>query len=506
VTARFKQSEGGHSGRRPVEEDWQDPQAFLEVLESLRCPVDMRPLRWQSDNSVLVSSDGARRYPVTDGIPCLFAPNEWPEGRTDVTEMVRSFYEETPFPNYDDLDSRESLVAKARRGVFAHLLDEQLPRPSTVLEVGCGTGQLTNFLGMSWGRTVIGADLCLNSLRLAKSFRDRFSIANTQFVQANLFRLPFEDHTFDLVICNGVLHHTSDPEAGFRALARKVKPGGRVIIGLYNWLGRLPTLWRRDLIAKFGERWVGLDPRLRGGRLNDGRWAAWFMEQYRHPHESRHSMAEVDRWFDRSAIDVVNTIPPLGGEIFTEETRLFCRRAKYGRLDYVASELELLLEGGKDGGLYMMIGEKRAPSGLGISMQPSLSTKFSAPAASGTRGFGWVFTAVFTIIGLWPLFFGHPVRWWSLVLAAAIALVTWFAPVLLSVPSRLWLGLGLALNRFVSPLVLGLLFYVAVTPMAWLMRLFGKDILRLRRKDRDGTYWLAREPRGPRPDSLRKQF
>jgi SAM-dependent methyltransferase len=179
---------------------------------------------------------------------------------------------------------------------------------------------------MNWGRTVIGADLCLNSLRLAKAFRDRCSIANAQFVQMNLFRPPFPDATFDLVVCNGVLHHTSDPRAGFDALARKVKPGGHVIIGLYNHLGRLPTLWRRALIERFGDRFASLDPRLRGSKLNTGRWAAWFMDQYRHPHESRHSIAEVSRWYDAAGFDVVFTIPPAGGETFTEDTALFDRR------------------------------------------------------------------------------------------------------------------------------------------------------------------------------------
>jgi SAM-dependent methyltransferase/uncharacterized protein YbaR (Trm112 family) len=340
--------------------DWREPLAFLEIQKHLHCPVDMRPLRWIEEEGVLVSSDGLRRYPVVDGVPCLFAPNEWPAGRSDVTDMVKSFYEETPFPNYDDLDGRESLLTKARRGVFARLLDEQLPRPAVVLEAGCGTGQLSNFLGIGWGRTVIGADLCLNSLRLAKAFRDRCSINNVQFVQMNLFRPPFPDETFDFVVCNGVLHHTSDPEGGFHSIARKLKPDGHIIIGLYNWLGRLPTLWRRALIESFGERWAALDPRLRGSRLNSGRWAAWFMDQYRHPHESRHSMEEVARWFDRSGIDTLFTIPPVGGEDFTEETQLFRARPARSRLDYIVSELEMLLAGGKDGGLYMMIGRKRA--------------------------------------------------------------------------------------------------------------------------------------------------
>ena len=338
---------------------WREPLSFLEIQEHLRCPVDLRRLRWLEDEGVLLSSDGKRRYPVVDGIPCLFAPNEWPQGKTDVTDMVKSFYEETPFPNYDDLDARESLRTKAKGGVFARLLDEQIPRPAMVLEAGCGTGQLSNFLGMNWGRTVIGADLCLNSLRLAKTFRDRCSIANAQFVQMNLFRPPFPDDTFDVVISNGVLHHTSDPEGGFRSIARTLKPGGVVIIGLYNWLGRLPTLWRRALIETFGERWAALDPRLRGSRLNTGRWAAWFMDQYQHPHESRHSMGEVEDWFRRSGVELVLTIPPVGGEDFTEDTQLFRARPTRSRLDYVASELEMLLTGGRDGGLYMMIGRKR---------------------------------------------------------------------------------------------------------------------------------------------------
>ena len=348
--------------RRTKESDtaWKDPRAFLAIRDLLRCPVDLQPLRWVEADTLLTSADGARRYPITDGIPCLFAPNEWPQDKSDVTDLVKDFYEKTPFPNYDDLDTRGSLTLKARRGVFARLLDEQLERPAMVLEAGCGTGQLTNFLGMGWGRTVIGGDVCLNSLRLAKAFRDRCSIVNTHFVQMNLFRPPFAEGTFDLVICNGVLHHTSDPEGGFHALARKLKPGGHVIIGLYNWLGRLPTLWRRALIEHFGERWAMLDSRLRADRMNAGRRSAWYMDQYRHPHESRHSMSEVSRWFDRAGIEPLFSIPPIGGEQFTDRTPLFRARPPASALARFGSELEMLLTGGRDGGLYMMIGRKRA--------------------------------------------------------------------------------------------------------------------------------------------------
>jgi nitrate reductase NapE component len=126
--------------------------------------------------------------------------------------------------------------------------------------------------------------------------------------------------------------------------------------------------------------------------------------------------------------------------------------------------------------------------------------------ASSNRSFGWVFTAVFLIIALWPLVSGGMVRWWSVFVAAAFALVTVAAPNLLALPNRLWLRFGLLLNRIISPVVLALLFYFVVTPMGALMRVFGKDSLRLRRRGSDATYWIKRDPPGPKPDSMNHQF
>jgi len=126
--------------------------------------------------------------------------------------------------------------------------------------------------------------------------------------------------------------------------------------------------------------------------------------------------------------------------------------------------------------------------------------------ASSNRSFGWVFTAVFLIIALWPLFHGEMVRWWSLSIAAAFALVTIAVPKLLTVPNRLWLRLGLLLNQIISPVALAILFYLVVTPVAGLMRVFGKDVLRLRRSASDTSYWIKREPPGPKPDSMNHQF
>jgi len=204
-------------------------------------------------NETLACRNCGAIYKTDNGIPLLFYPHDPMDQAHDVTDVVKVFYEENPFPNYDDFDSKESLAEKARQGIFARLLDEQIPGGAKVLECGCGTGQLSNFLGMRWNRAVFGTDLCLNSLRLAKGFRDRCDIKNAAFVQQNLFRPAFRDESFDLVICNGVLHHTSDPRGGFRSISRLVKHGRFIIIGLYNTVGRLSTDLRRFLFRATGD-------------------------------------------------------------------------------------------------------------------------------------------------------------------------------------------------------------------------------------------------------------
>ncbi|HKQ25274.1 MAG TPA: SxtJ family membrane protein [Burkholderiales bacterium] len=124
---------------------------------------------------------------------------------------------------------------------------------------------------------------------------------------------------------------------------------------------------------------------------------------------------------------------------------------------------------------------------------------------SSNRAFGGVFVGLFAIIGVWPLLFGGAVRWWSMIISIAILVITLLAPKLLTIPNRLWMRFGLLLNRIISPVALGLLFYFVVTPMGALMRVFGKDNLRLRHAS-DTSYWIKRDPPGPKPDSLNHQF
>jgi SAM-dependent methyltransferase len=277
-----------------------------------------------------------------------------------VTEEVKSFYEDTPFPNYDDHDSVRSLIEKSRRGVYAKMLNDAIPFNTTVLEVGCGTGQLSNFLGIGC-RRVIGTDLCLNSLRLGEAFRREHALSRVRFVQMNLFRPCFKPGQFDVVLCNGVLHHTSDPAGGFKSLVPLVRPGGYIIIGLYNTYGRLATDLRRTVFRLTGGRGSWLDPYLRTG-LGPEKRRAWFADQYQHPHESKHTIGEVLEWFDEAGLTFVRGIPSVsaaGGTI--GQTALFEREPRGSRTDHFVSQASQVFTGNREGGFFLMIARRPAP-------------------------------------------------------------------------------------------------------------------------------------------------
>src|SRR5207249_9937096 len=180
-------------------------------------------------------------------------------------------------------DNVRALLEKGRAGTFARLLNDQIPFGASVLEVGCGTGQLTSFLAIA-NRAVLGTDICWNSLNLAEQFKREQGITRATFAQMNLFRPALRDGFFDVVISNGVLHHTSDCRAAFRRISRLAKPGGLVVVGLYSAFSRKLHYARRALF-----RWTGLTPRWLDphfGRVKAaGKTEAWFQDQYCHPHE-----------------------------------------------------------------------------------------------------------------------------------------------------------------------------------------------------------------------------
>ncbi|MBT9525090.1 MAG: hypothetical protein IV105_07510 [Rhizobacter sp.] len=125
---------------------------------------------------------------------------------------------------------------------------------------------------------------------------------------------------------------------------------------------------------------------------------------------------------------------------------------------------------------------------------------------SSDRAFGFVFAAVFLIIAAFPLLHAGAPRWWSVGVAAAFGLVAIVKPVLLAGANKLWMKFGLLLAKVVSPIALGILFYLVFMPIGLLMRVSGKDPLRLKFDPAAKSYWIPREPPGPPPTSMTNQF
>jgi hypothetical protein len=128
------------------------------------------------------------------------------------------------------------------------------------------------------------------------------------------------------------------------------------------------------------------------------------------------------------------------------------------------------------------------------------------PALPSNRSFGWTFTGVFAIVGLYGLWRGGVLLPWVLALAALTALVTLTRETWLTPLNRAWMRLGELLGRVVSPVVLGIIFYGVFTPTGALMRLLGRDAMCRRWEPAAPTYWVKRDPPGPPDDSYRNMF
>jgi hypothetical protein len=130
----------------------------------------------------------------------------------------------------------------------------------------------------------------------------------------------------------------------------------------------------------------------------------------------------------------------------------------------------------------------------------------SAKLASN-RSFGLLFTLVFLIVAAYAWFNDYSGQWvqiWLVISGIFLAFALLF-PVVLTPLNKMWFALGLLLGKVVSPVVLGILFFIVITPVAMVTRLFGRDVLLIKKRS-VSTYWIDRTPPGPRPESFKDQF
>lgn len=130
----------------------------------------------------------------------------------------------------------------------------------------------------------------------------------------------------------------------------------------------------------------------------------------------------------------------------------------------------------------------------------------AGPGPGSNRTFGLFFAGLFALAAAYGLWKGYAWAWLAGALAAALAIAGALAPRVLARANRAWFGLGMLLARIVNPLVIGIMFFLVITPIGLLMRAAGKRPLSLRFDAASPSYWIERKPRGPAPESMRDQF
>ena len=133
-----------------------------------------------------------------------------------------------------------------------------------------------------------------------------------------------------------------------------------------------------------------------------------------------------------------------------------------------------------------------------------IDSQLTSPVEIGSeKNFGIVFGVVFIIIGILPLWGGGPVRAWAFIIAFFFFLLAYFFPKILKVPNRIWFKLGMFLGDIIAPVMMALIYFVAVVPTGIYARFAGKDILGKRRDQSTSTYWINRDdPAG----TMKNQF
>jgi SAM-dependent methyltransferase len=236
---------------------------------------------------------------------------------SSIESAVVGMYSNHPSPGFKDKLAQASHRMELR--LYCCGVDEKDYIGKNVLDAGCGTGEYACWLA-SRGAHVTAIDLSDGSLQEARNYAKEAGIESIRFEKRSVLRTGFPDETFDLVYCTGVLHHTPDPFGGLAELCRVLRPGGKILVSLYNSFGFFAHEVRRQVAKKLGGndlegrvRWgCRLFPftarRLVKGTRHDPQAALY--DYFAIPHETLHSVGEVLGWFDQLGLEFIGSFAP----------------------------------------------------------------------------------------------------------------------------------------------------------------------------------------------------
>lgn len=277
------------------------------------------------------------------------------------TKQVIDFYSKHPFPSYKPKDNKNTILTSGDKS-YLKGIKKIIGYRKKILEVGCGTGQFSNYFAIGSNNSIYALDVTLNSLKIAKSFSDKNNIKNVTYINGSINDDIFEEEYFDLIFSSGVLHHTKDPYLSFKNCVKLLKKDGLILIGLYSSYSRYSL---KKILYKFlGQKYISkIDYTLKNLKLSEEEKKAWFEDQYNHPVESSHSVNEVLNWFDKNKIIPIAGIPEINNimlEKIDEELKnnkqVEAKNWISNIMKQIAMNFNLL---GKDGSLFCILGRKK---------------------------------------------------------------------------------------------------------------------------------------------------
>ncbi len=212
----------------------------------------------------------------------------------------------------------EEFMAPLVTRLRANRIPAQAFEGKRCLDAGCGGGRASLLLARMGARPVVALDFSLRNLETTRRWRDGFGLDNLKITAGSLLELPFADQSFDVVWCNGVVHHTPDPGRALAELARVLKVGGRLWLYLYGAGG---IYW---FLVDFIRDWLcGVDWKIALAHLEGEGYAttrvAEFLDNWYVPHLKRYTRQDVEPCLRALGFA---TAPPLpGGMTYDTSTR-----------------------------------------------------------------------------------------------------------------------------------------------------------------------------------------
>jgi len=222
---------------------------------------------------------------------------------------VLNFYKLLPFNRKNALDEEINAIRKRQPADLYPGLPELLGPNVSVLEIGCGTGWLSNSISFLYGASVVGIDFNPVAINIAQEVAKAMKL-KTQFKVEDLF-LYDPQTPFDMVISFGVLHHTNNCKLAIKRLCEKfTRSGGHVMIGLYHKYGRQPFLDHFKEMKKRGateEEMLARYKVLQSHIKDETQLISWFRDQVLNPHETQHTLAEMILILQEANMELIST-------------------------------------------------------------------------------------------------------------------------------------------------------------------------------------------------------